>query len=175
MRRGSLDDSRPLLLILLPVTLEDFAQREPVEQLLAAPGVVAVDPPRVAALGDVRGQAVAQRQAKRLRLPGYPRAVAVFDERQLPLAGALIERHPEAELWSLGPRTGRTPTSRSTSRPRPTYARRGSGWSGSASSPGGSAPSASSDASAGGCAAGAPARAPTASSVHVTGSSRNAA
>jgi len=100
MRRGSFDDSRPLLLILLPVTLEDFAQREPVEQLLGAPGVVAVDPPRVP-LSVTLAQAVAKRQVKRLRLPGYPRAIAICDERQLPLAAALIERHPEAELWSL--------------------------------------------------------------------------
>ena len=45
--------------------------------------------------------AVAPRQAKRMRLPGVPHALAVFDALQIPLAGALISRHPEAELWSL--------------------------------------------------------------------------
>jgi hypothetical protein len=98
MRAG--DPGEPLLVILLPTTLEDFAQREPVERLLAAPGAIAVDPPRVP-LSLTLAQVVARRQVKRLKLPGYPRALAVFDERQVPLAAALIERHPEAELWSF--------------------------------------------------------------------------
>ena len=42
-----------------------------------------------------------------MRLPGVPHAVAVFDPLQLPLAGALIERHPDAELWDLGRRLPR--------------------------------------------------------------------
>jgi hypothetical protein len=91
---------RPLLVLLLPQRLEQMPQRAVIEQLLAAPGVVAVDPPRVR-LGPSMAAAVAPRQAKRMKLPGAPHAVAVFDDAQIPLAGALIQRHPEAELWSL--------------------------------------------------------------------------
>jgi hypothetical protein len=100
MRRGGIEGDRPLLLLLLPARLEDFALREPVEQLLAAPGAVAVEPPRVPLSATLAG-VVAHRQAKRMRLPGVPHAIAVFDAHQIPLAGALIMRHPEAELWSL--------------------------------------------------------------------------
>jgi len=99
-KRGHVDATRPLLLLLLPETLERFAQRERVEELLAAPGVLAVDPPRVPVSPGL-ARVVARRQAKRMRLPGYPRALAVFAAGELPLAAALIERHPEAELWSL--------------------------------------------------------------------------
>jgi hypothetical protein len=91
----------PLLLLLLPVRLEQFALREPVERLLAAPGVLAVDPPRVR-VSMTLAQVVARRQAKRMKLPGVPRALAVFAPAQIPLAAALIERHPQAELWALG-------------------------------------------------------------------------
>ena len=100
MRRGGNLDARPLLLLLLPGRLEALPQREPVEQLLAAPGVIAVEPPRVRLSATLAG-VVAPRQAKRMRLPGVPHAIAVFDAHQVPLAGALIMRHPEAELWSL--------------------------------------------------------------------------
>jgi hypothetical protein len=91
---------QPLLLILLPSRLEAFAHREPVERLLAAPGVIAVEPPRVP-LSVAFARIVARRQVKRMRLPGVPHAIAVFDTLQVPLAAALIERHPAAELWAL--------------------------------------------------------------------------
>jgi len=90
----------PLLLLLLPERLETFALRERVEELLAAPGAVAVEPPRVR-LSLRFARIVARRQAKRMRLPGVPHAIGVFDTLQVPLAAALIERHPEAEFWSL--------------------------------------------------------------------------
>src|SRR4051794_41938486 len=38
-------------------------------------------------------------QARRMRLPGTPRAVAAFHPFQLFLAGALLARNPRAELW----------------------------------------------------------------------------
>ena len=38
-------------------------------------------------------------QAKRMRLPGTPRAVAIFHPFQYPLARALMARHPGCELW----------------------------------------------------------------------------
>jgi hypothetical protein len=100
MRRGGHTSEQPLLVLLLPRRLEELPQRAAVEQLLAAPGAVAVEPPRVR-LSAMLAAAVAHRQAKRMRLPGVPHAIAVFDPVQIPLAGALIARHPEAELWSL--------------------------------------------------------------------------
>jgi hypothetical protein len=90
----------PLLLLLLPARLEAFALRERVQELLAAPAAVAVDPPRVP-LSLPLARAVARRQVKRMRLPGVPHAIGVFDPLQIPLAAALIERNPEAELWAL--------------------------------------------------------------------------
>ena len=106
--RRSHPDGPPLALLLLPSALDAFAQRERAEQLLAAPGVVAIEPARVsygtlAALPGDLGGFVAHRQAKRMRLPGVPHAVALFHALQLPLAGALVERHVGAELWHLGP------------------------------------------------------------------------
>ncbi len=100
MKRGGVDSQDPVLLLLLPTRLEELPQRTPVEQLLAAPGVIAVEPPRVPLSATLAG-VVAHRQAKRMRLPGVPHAIAVFDGHQVPLAAALIARHPEAELWSL--------------------------------------------------------------------------
>ena len=89
-----------LLLLLLPARLEALEQRERVEQLLAAPGALAIEPPRLR-VGLAIARVVSRRQVKRMKLPGRPQAIAVFDTLQLPLAAALIERHPEAELWSL--------------------------------------------------------------------------
>ena len=91
---------QPLLLLLLPARLEAMEPREPVEKLLAAPGTVAIEPPRVP-LSLALARVVARRQVKRMKLPGVPHAIAVFDTLQLPLAAALVERSPEAELWSL--------------------------------------------------------------------------
>jgi hypothetical protein len=96
-----------LLLLLLPTRLEEFELRERAEELLTAPGVVAVEPPRVSygTLGVLPAALafhVAHRQAKRMRLPGTPAAVAVFDPHQVPLGVALTHRHIGAELWQLG-------------------------------------------------------------------------
>ena len=98
----------PLLVLLLPARLEQFELRERAEQLLAAPGAVAVEPARVSyrALAMLPPGAVyflAHRQAKRMRLPGAPRAIALFDALQVPLAVALAQRHSGAEIWQLGP------------------------------------------------------------------------
>jgi hypothetical protein len=95
---------RPLCLLLLPGPLERSSLREHAGDLLRAPGAVAVEP---AALGyGVTGRMpallrdrVAAGQARRMALPGQPRAIVVFDPRQYPLARALLARHPEAELW----------------------------------------------------------------------------
>jgi hypothetical protein len=94
-----------MLFLLLPETLERFALRDRVEALLAAPGVLAVDPPRIR-LSVGMARVVARRQLKRMRLPGYPRAVGVFAAQQLPLAAALVERDPDTDVWVL---TGELP------------------------------------------------------------------
>ena len=106
MKPDAGDLGPPLLILLLPQTLERYPLREPVEQLLAAPGTLAIDPPRIP-LNLAIASVVARRQAKRMKLPGHPRALGVFEEQQLPLAAALVERHPDADVWALaGPLPG---------------------------------------------------------------------
>ena len=108
LRRDSHATGPPLLLLLLPRALEDFELRDRAQELVAAPGVVAVEPPHVSyrLLGNLPpaiAYGVARRQAKRMKLPGAPAAIAVFDVHQVPLAVALGQRHPGAEIWQLGP------------------------------------------------------------------------
>src|SRR3954447_15424706 len=93
---------RPLGLLLLPEPLERFALRAHAEDLLAGPGVLAVEPPRLGASGRVPAgvaDGLSAGQARRLKLPGVPRAILVFHPLQYPLARALIAHHPDAELW----------------------------------------------------------------------------
>jgi hypothetical protein len=95
---------RPLCVLLLPAPLEAFELRERVEDLLTAPGVAAVDPPRLsytaaARLGESVADGLAVVQARRMRLPGHPRALVVFDPLQYPLARAIAGLHPDVELW----------------------------------------------------------------------------
>jgi hypothetical protein len=90
-----------LLLLLLPERLEEMETRAELDALLTAPGTVAVEPPRMR-VSLAFARVVARRQVKRMKLPGVPHAIAVFQTLQLPLAAALIERNPDAELWSLG-------------------------------------------------------------------------
>ena len=99
-----LGQDRPLCVLLLPVPLEAFELRERAEDLLTAPGVAAVDPPRLsyaaaARLGEGVADGLAAVQARRMPLPGRPLALVVFDALQYPLARALIGLHPDAELW----------------------------------------------------------------------------
>jgi hypothetical protein len=98
------EDERPLGVLLLPVALERFALRERAEDLLTAPGVVVVDPPRlsygtVARVSDTVADTLAAVQARRMRLPGFPRALVVFHPDQYPLARSMLDLHPDAELW----------------------------------------------------------------------------
>jgi hypothetical protein len=102
------DAGPPLLVLLLPSALEEFDMRPVAEELLAAPGAIAVEPPRVPyrLLGRLPpgiAYHVARRQAKRMRLPGTPAAIALFDVHQVPLAVTLSQRHRGAEVWQLGP------------------------------------------------------------------------
>jgi hypothetical protein len=92
---------QPLLVLLLPRRLERFHLEQPVRELLRAKGVVAVDPSRLP-LARMAPQVAARAaigQARRMKLPGTPAAVAILHPFQLFLAGALLARHPHAELW----------------------------------------------------------------------------
>ena len=109
-RRGEVPD-RGLLVLLLPARLEDSPLRERAEDLLAAPGAVAVEPAAIgygatSRLPGLLRERIAAGQARRMALPGRPRALAVFDPAQYPLARALLAQHPEAELWYGGVGTG---------------------------------------------------------------------
>ncbi|MEA2391640.1 MAG: hypothetical protein QOK31_1749 [Solirubrobacteraceae bacterium] len=94
----------PVVLLLLPRTLEGFILRDQAQDLLTAPGVVALEPGRVrygvfGRLPPAFGAFLARGTARRMRLPGEPRAVVVFHPFQYPLARAIIARHPGCELW----------------------------------------------------------------------------
>jgi hypothetical protein len=100
------DGNDRVVVLLLPERLEDFAWRPLAEDLLQAPGVVAVDPPRtsydrLARIPDAFGVSIASKQARRLRrrLPGTPAAVAIFHPGQYPLARGLLVQVPDCELW----------------------------------------------------------------------------
>jgi hypothetical protein len=95
---------RPICVLLLPRTLEQFILRDQAEDLLRCDGVVAVEPARVpyGVLGRLPGMVggvLAGTQARRLRLPGTPRSVIIFHPFQYPLARAIMVRHPGCELW----------------------------------------------------------------------------
>jgi hypothetical protein len=98
---------RPLCVVLVPNDLERSPYRERAEDLLSAPGAVRVEP---APLGyGLTGrlplgfrERIALGQAKRMPLPGEPRAIVAFDARQYPLAGALLVVFEGSELWYGG-------------------------------------------------------------------------
>jgi hypothetical protein len=104
MRAPMPRDVRPLGLLLLPSELGDFALSAQASDLLRAPGVLAVEPPRMSYKAYLRlppgvGDGLAAVQAKRLPLPGIPRFVLIFGALQYPLARSLISDHPDCELW----------------------------------------------------------------------------
>jgi hypothetical protein len=97
-------DGQPLALLLLPRTLEEFILRDQAQDLLRAPGVVALEAPRVrygvlGRLPDWLGSTLAIAQARRLKLPGPVKVVVIFHPFQYPLARAIVDRNPGAELW----------------------------------------------------------------------------
>jgi hypothetical protein len=94
----------PLAVLLLPVSLEEFELEDHARDLLRAPRVVALEPPRVswtrlAKLPDVLATGAALRSAKRIKLPGKPRVVILYHPLQARLALALLARNKDAELW----------------------------------------------------------------------------
>jgi hypothetical protein len=97
-------DNRGLCVLLLPRALEEFILRDQAEDLLKAPGVVAIEPARIPYGAYLRVPApvadgLAATQARRLSLPGVPRAVVIFHPLQYPLARAIISEHRGCELW----------------------------------------------------------------------------
>src|SRR3982751_3732608 len=95
---------RPIAVLLLARTLEGFILREQAEALLRADGVIAVEPARVpyGAFGRMPAalaEALAVAQARRMKLPGTPRAIVIFHPLQWPLARAMLALWPQAELW----------------------------------------------------------------------------
>jgi hypothetical protein len=76
-------EDRPLCVLLLPRMLEQFILRDQAEDLLTAPGVVAIEPARVPYGAYLRvpgpvADGLAATQARRLRLPGAPAAIVIF-------------------------------------------------------------------------------------------------
>ena len=102
--RAGDEEPAPIAVLLLPRELEAFILRDQAEDLLTAPGVVAVEPARVPYGAYLRlpasvADGLAATQARRLRLPGVPRAIVIFHPLQYPLARGLIAQHRDAELW----------------------------------------------------------------------------
>jgi hypothetical protein len=97
--------TRPLCLLLLPARLERFEHRALAEDLLDAPGAIAVEPAPAGTLRRVPGlirDGLAATQARRMKLPGSPRALVLYDAAQYPLARALVAANRDAELWYGG-------------------------------------------------------------------------
>jgi hypothetical protein len=94
----------PLAVLLLPDRLEEFALSEHARDLLRAPQVIALEPPRVswarlARLPEAFAARTALRQAKRLKLPGSARVVIIYNPLQTMMGLGLLSRHRGAELW----------------------------------------------------------------------------
>jgi hypothetical protein len=99
----------PICVLLLPVPLERFAERERAEELLRRDSVVAVDPARLpytafGRLPEPFADGLAARQARRLirtlrRRKGTPRVVVMFHALQYQLARAVVAAVPGCELW----------------------------------------------------------------------------
>src|SRR3954463_6186138 len=88
--RAELEEQTPIAVLLLPRELERFILRDQAEDLLTAPGVVAVEPARMSYGAYLRlpvsvADGLAAAQARRLKLPGIPRAIVIFHPLQYPL------------------------------------------------------------------------------------------
>jgi hypothetical protein len=102
--RAELEERTPLCVLLLPRALEQFILRDQAEDLLTAPGVVAIEPARISYGAYLRlpapvADGLAATQARRAKLPGRPAAVVIFHPLQYPMARALVSDHPDCELW----------------------------------------------------------------------------
>ena len=93
-----------LALFLLPKPLESFILADFVRPLLEAHGVAVLEPGRVPAGALMRlpgplAAAEATRQANRVKLNGELAVVVAMHAVLQPLAAALLDRNPGAELW----------------------------------------------------------------------------
>jgi len=98
----------PLCLLLLTRPLESFILHDQAVDLLRAPGVVAIEPPRVPygallrlpePLADRVAAAQARRLTRGLAAHGRPKVVVMFHAVQYRLARALLAGQPDGELW----------------------------------------------------------------------------
>ncbi len=93
----------PTVALLLPWRNPSFLGDQ-ITDLLRSPGVFTVTPGRipwgsVGKLPPILSRLLARFGAGRVRVRGQLRAVVIFHPWQLPLAEALISRHPDCELW----------------------------------------------------------------------------
>jgi len=115
---------RPIALLLVPRTVERFILYDQGQDLLRAPGVVAVEAPKIpyGALGRLPrwlGDALGSAQAARLKVPGQPVTAMMFHPFQWPFARAVLARWPECRLWyGLFDRTPAAPDASPRSRAR---------------------------------------------------------
>jgi hypothetical protein len=86
------------VVLLLPVALDEFAERAVVEELLAAEVAAVVEPGRV----PTRPHRGLMRRMRR-RLPREPRAIVFIERPQQELAHALADLLPPAEVHQLAP------------------------------------------------------------------------
>src|SRR5436190_3441521 len=91
-RRGE-PPATPLCLVLLPGRLQQSPLRERIEDLLRAPGSLAVEPAALSygatgRLPELMRERLAAGQARRMTLPGRMRVVVAFEPSQYPLARA---------------------------------------------------------------------------------------
>jgi hypothetical protein len=92
-----------MAIVLLPGPLEGFEREDHARSLLRIPRVVGLEASHRRAPSWLRNAATV-RQARRLRLAGTLRMIILYDPAQYPLARALRDQHPDAELWYLPPR-----------------------------------------------------------------------
>ena len=94
----------PIAVLLLPRALEQFILRDQAEDLLRRQASSPWSPrgcrtARTCGSPRAFADGLAATQARRLKLPGVPRAIVIFHPLQYPLARGLIAAHPDAELW----------------------------------------------------------------------------
>jgi hypothetical protein len=100
-------EPEPLAVLVLPAKLEEFSLEAHARSLLSIPRVIALEPPRVRTPRLLRAS-IPLRQARRLKLPGRPRLIVLYDPAQYALARALSSRY-EAELWYFAPQRSEHP------------------------------------------------------------------
>lgn len=91
-----------LAVLLLPGRLEGFALEGHARGLLSIPRVIALEPSSMRTPRFLR-EVACQRQARRLRFPGWLRLLVLYHPAQYPLARALCAHYQDLELWYIPP------------------------------------------------------------------------